>query len=140
MGFLSLILFNGVFPKLGIFPLFMDKRYPIYYTIYNMTFIIVLISFYDAISVPYILAGMVIVNIMVLICWRPYGEKIHNVTIVIEQGVVLVALGIYGIESFTGVQENREAIFIIAFFVIISLLFLVIILSFIRLFKFYQYM
>ena len=118
----------------------MDKRYPIYYTIYNMTFIIVLISFYDAISVPYILAGMIVVNIIVLICWRPYVEKIHNVTIVIEQGVVLVALGIYGIESFTGVQENREYLLIIAFFVIISFLFLVIILSFIRLFKFYQYM
>ena len=97
MGFLSLILFNGLYPNLNIFPLFMDKRYPIYYTIYNLTFIVVLISFYDADAVPYFLAGMLVVNMVILICWRPYVEKIHNVTIVIEQVVVLVALGVYAI-------------------------------------------
>ena len=72
VGFLSLILFNAIFPHLAIFPMFMDKKYPIYYTIFNLTFIIVLISFYDGDSVPYILGAMLLINMVVLICWRPY--------------------------------------------------------------------
>ena len=72
VGFLSLILLNGVFPQLGLFPMFMDRKYPIYYTIYNLAFIVVLISFYDGTSAPFILAGMTVVNMIVLICWRPY--------------------------------------------------------------------
>ena len=95
IGFLSLVVFNAIFPNLGIFPMFMSRKYPIYYILFNLSFIVVLLSFYDVTACPYILGGMLLVNIIVLIIWRPYPENIHNVTIVIEQFVVMAALGVY---------------------------------------------
>ena len=77
--------------------MFMDKKYPIYYTIYNLTFIVVLISFYDGDAAPYVLAGMTVFNFIVLLIWRPYPQPVHNVTILTEQGVILLALAVYTI-------------------------------------------
>ena len=93
--FITTVIINGCFPSTGIFPMFMDKRYPVYYTIYNLTFIAVLISLYSSKATPFILAGMSLLNIVVLSYWKPYPAALHNITIVIEQVLVMVALGFY---------------------------------------------
>ena len=61
-------------------------------------------------------------------------------TIVIEQGLILLALGVYTLEYYTGQKDNRETVFTIAFFVIAALIVVVIVLSVIRLVMFYHFM
>ena len=61
-------------------------------------------------------------------------------TIVIEQGLILLALGVYTLEYYTAQKENRETFFTIAFFAIAALILLVIVLSVIRLIMFYHFM
>ena len=46
IAFLFTVIFNGLFPGLGIFPMFMHLKYPIYYACYNMLFITILIGFH----------------------------------------------------------------------------------------------
>jgi len=72
LGFLTIVIINGLFPKLRIFPMFMDSRYPVYYTLYNLAYIIIIIGTYKLNAVPYILAAMTVINIIVLAIWRPY--------------------------------------------------------------------
>ena len=119
VGFLFMVILNGIKPKIGIFPMFMHLKYPIYYTVFELIFILVLIGLNSNSIIPYVLGGLLVVNMIVLIIWRPYPGAIHNITIVVEQGVVLVALGTYKYSHFTNLQDNNETIFTIAFFVIL---------------------
>jgi hypothetical protein len=138
--FLATVVFNGLFPKLKILPMFMHLKYPVYYATFNLILALTLVSFYDKVATPYVVIGMVVVNLLVLLVWRPYPEKIHNVTIVLEQGTVLVAMGTYLLESYTDQKDNRETIFTIAFYLIIVLLLAMSVLSVIRLYMFRKYM
>ena len=95
LGFLTLVVVNGIYPSIFIFPMFMHPKYPVYYAIYNSGLILVLISFHEQTATPYALIGLVLANIIVLTCWKPYKQNVHNVTIVFEQTVVVLALAIY---------------------------------------------
>ena len=94
-GFLAMVIFNGLYPQMRIFPMFMDPRYPIYYTLYQLLYIAIIISFHNTSGFPYALLALTITNLIVLAVWRPYPENIHNITIVLEQVTILVALGVY---------------------------------------------
>jgi hypothetical protein len=72
LAFLSLVIFNGFFPHLRIFPMFMHKKYPIYYIFFNAIFIMVIITFYQNSTAPYILGAMLVINVVVLAIWQPY--------------------------------------------------------------------
>lgn len=93
--FLAAVVFNGVFPRLGILPMFMDRKYPVYYSIFNLVLILVLIAFYNSTATPYVFGGLVLFNFLVLLIWRPYPGKLHNITILIEQATVLLSMGVY---------------------------------------------
>lgn len=72
IGFLTMVIINGLYPRLRIFPMFMDQRYPVYYTLYNLLYISLIIAFYKEESIPFILAALTLINLIILAIWRPY--------------------------------------------------------------------
>jgi len=46
LGFLTMVIINGLYPRLRIFPMFMNQKYPVYYTLYNLLYISLIIAFY----------------------------------------------------------------------------------------------
>jgi hypothetical protein len=46
VGFSAMVIVNGLYPRLRIFPMFMKQRYPVYYTLYNLLYISLIIAFY----------------------------------------------------------------------------------------------
>lgn len=95
LGFLFMVIINGFYPKLNIFPMFMNTKYPVYYVFYNSVLMAIIMSFYNQKATPYVLAAATIINLVILIYWKPYPEAIHNFTIAFEQGIILLAIFLY---------------------------------------------
>lgn len=93
--FLTMVLVNGIYPSIKIFPMFMHPKYPVYYVIYNSAFIVLISYLFSQAWILYILITMAIINLIVLLNYSPYHEKIHNLTIVYNQVVIILALGLY---------------------------------------------
>lgn len=96
---LTMVIVNGIYPQIGIFPFFMKKGYPPYYAVYTSTFIMLTAFVYTQTFIIYTLLSLTFVNILVLAVWRPYPEKIHNFTIIFNQSIVALALAIYLLEE-----------------------------------------
>lgn len=93
--FLAMVIMNGLFPSIRIFPMFMNHKYPVYYVIYNSAFIILISYLYTQKWLLFVLLAMAILNLIVLLCYLPYPEKIHNLTIAFNQATIIIALGAY---------------------------------------------
>jgi hypothetical protein len=70
--FLAMVIMNGIYPSINVFPMFMNNRYPVYYVIYNSTFIILVTFLYSQAWLLYALLGMTICNLIVLLIYLPY--------------------------------------------------------------------
>jgi len=93
--FLAMVILNAVYPSHNIFPMFMHKSYPLYYVIYTATFITLLAFLYSQTWMIFILLGLTGLNLIVLLCYKPYPENVHNLTIVFNQIVIILALCLY---------------------------------------------
>jgi len=62
-----MVIINGIYPKLDIFPMFMDKKYPCYYVIYQSTFIILLTFVYTQKWMIFVMAAFTAVNLITLV-------------------------------------------------------------------------
>jgi hypothetical protein len=138
--FLVLVVISGLYPKSRIFPFFMNHKYPAYYVIYNSTFIMLLAYLYVYTALIYVIAAVILINLIVLLLYKPYPESIHNITIVFDQITILVAVSAYIYADLTDFTDNNESLFSIMVVLIVLMLYICVILSFYRLYRFYKYM
>jgi hypothetical protein len=138
--FLAMILINGAFPSTRIFPMFMNPKYPIYYVVYNSTFIILISFLYNQTWVLFFVLAMALGNLVYSLVFQPYHESIHNLTLALNQATIILALGAYLFEEMTSRTDNNEGIFTILVFVIILMLYICVALSIYRLYRFYHFM
>lgn len=135
-----MVLINGAFPSIKIFPMFMNAKYPIYYVIYNSSFIILISFLYNQKWILFILIGMAIGNLIYSLIYQPYHESIHNLTLAFNQVTIILALGAYLFEEMTSRTDNNEGIFTILIVVVLLMLYICVALSIYRLYRFYQFM
>jgi hypothetical protein len=93
--FLSMVILNGVYPSIKIFPMFMNPKYPVYYVVYNSTFIILVSFLYSQMWILYILFSMGLCNLIYSLVYLPYHESIHNLALAFNQVTIILALGAY---------------------------------------------
>lgn len=106
-AFLAMVVFSGLYPNSRIFPFFMNRKYPVYYVIYNTFFIIFLAYLHIYTPLIYIMAGTILLNLIVLIVYKPYPESIHNITIVFDQIIILIAVAAYIYADLTDFTDNN---------------------------------
>lgn len=138
--FLVMVVVSGLYPKSKIFPFFMNLKYPVYYVIYNTFFIIFLAYLHIYSPLIYIMAAMILINLIVLLLYKPYPESIHNITIIFDQITILISVGAYIYADLTPFTDNNESLFSIMVVLIVLMLYVCVILSFYRLYRFYKYM
>lgn len=138
--FLAMVIMNGCYPVIRVFPMFMDEKYPVYYVVYNSTFITLITYLYLNTWVLYLLLLMAIGNLIYSLTYTPYREKLHNLTLAINQTTIIIAVATYLYEESTPFTDNNEGIFSIMVIIIVLLLYVCVILSIYRLYRFYQYM
>ena len=140
VSFLAMVIMNGLFPSIRLFPMFMHHKYPVYYVIYNSAFIILISYLYTQKWLLYCLLGMAVLNLLILLCYLPYPEKIHNLTLAFNQTTIILALAAYLYEESTAKTASNEGMFTIVVVVLLVMLYVCVILSVYRLYRFYQYM
>ena len=138
--FLVMVVVSGLYPNSKIFPFFMNHKYPIYYVIYNTFFIIFLAYLHVYSPLIYIMAGMILLNLIILLVFKPYPESIHNITNVFDQITILISVAAYIYADLTPFTDNNENLFSIMVVLIVIMLYICVILSFYRLYRFYKYM
>jgi hypothetical protein len=90
-----MVILNGIFPSIKVFPMFMNPKYPVYYVVYNCTFIILIGYLYSQKWMLYVVLAMVFCNLIYTLVYAPYHEGIHNVTLTFNQATIMLALGAY---------------------------------------------
>lgn len=70
--FLSMVIINGYYPVIRLFPMFMKENYPVYYVVYNSTFIFMIAYLYTKTWVLYFLLLMAICNLIYSMTYMPY--------------------------------------------------------------------
>lgn len=138
--FLTMVIINGCYPIIRIFPMFMNEKYPVYYVIYNSTFIFLISYLYPQKWVLFILLIMAIINLIYSIVYQPYREKLDNLTLAFNQATIIIAVATYLYEESTEVTNNNEGIFTIIVIIITIMLFVCVFLSIYRQYRFYQFM
>lgn len=138
--FLAMVIVNAIYPRHNIFPMFMHKSYPFYYTVYVSTFIVTLSFLFSQTWMIYALMGLTGLNLIVLIAYKPYPETVHNLTIIYDQIVILLALATYLYEAMNPKTDNNEYIMTIAVVLLIILLYICVALSIYRLYRYRLYM
>ncbi len=93
--FLAMVMINGIYPSTKIFPMFMNPKYPVYYVVYNSTFIMLVGFLYNQTWVLFLAMAMVLGNLIYSLVYLPYHENIHNLTLAFNQITIIVALGTY---------------------------------------------
>jgi len=53
------------------------------------------------------MAAFTAVNLITLVVWRPYDESVHNVTLFVNQSVILLAEGTYLFDILSDSKENN---------------------------------
>ena len=91
----TLLIIGRCFPRSHFFKFYFDSlTYPIFYIIYQASFITVFTLLYANYWCVYLLIAMTVANIVFLIILRPYQEHFHNVGVILNQVLVLLGEGI----------------------------------------------
>ena len=112
---------------------FKDKFYVIYYIFYQLVLISVVVFLHSLDYRMYIVAGMVVINIGVLIYFQPFQELFHNAGLVINQVIILWVVAVVMIRNFT--TTENETMYLIFCYLTVFLLYIVPIMGLVRIIK-----
>ena len=90
-GIIALVCVSSAFPATKLFPIWTKQWYPIVYLIYQATFILVLAFIYTQFYILYICISLTVCFLFFNIAYRPYYERSHNIALIFNQLVILVA-------------------------------------------------
>ena len=109
-----------------------SPNYIAYYISYFLLVTPILItgSFFSTIAI-YIFTGILLLNFVLLIVWRPYKQTIHNFSIIFNAFVIVLLLSYTIISSFISMPESMD---LIISYVILALILTVEILALVRLY------
>lgn len=96
---LIMIVVSTLYPSTRIFPIFALPQYVLAYFVYQTFFVMLATFMYRQSWALYLLVTMAVLHIVYVVCMRPYPGRLHNVTLVLNQAIIILTLCTYIYET-----------------------------------------